>query len=581
MIRKILYTIILFISIISFASAQNNSAPSVVYRDAGFGNPIDPPFVLAGTFGEIRNNHFHTGIDISTGNATGKPVYAAGDGYVSRIKVSATGFGKAIYITHPNGFVTVYAHLNNFSEPIEKYIAKIQYKKESFEADESLESGKLKVKKGSIIALSGNSGASIGPHLHFEIRDERTEEPINPLLFGYVVADNVKPAIKSVRFSPVPGQGIVVDSDKPRSYNVVQSEAGLSIPVSDYIQVFGKIGFEFSLTDYQAKGGSPLGIYSIQLAIDTMQVFSMKYDRLNFKDSRYVNAHIDYEAKYDDEGIFERCFRLSGDKLKIYDDTSSTGYFEFQEDGVHDVSLSVKDFNGNTSELNFQLLSYSSLAGGQYTEQPEDYFAMFPDKGLAIHKSDVEIIIPANAIYEVLLFTNTQSAGKKGYFSPTYEIGNPRVPLHLPVTLSIRPQNLPDFLRTKAIIVSFDKKGKVTYEGNEWNNEFLSAKTSHFGLFAISADTIPPVISILKKPGEGNAASEIKIKITDDLSGIKSYRMLLNDKWFLADYDAKNNLLIANVRDIATGKSHKVEIIVTDMVGNSTSAITEVSIPGK
>ncbi len=580
MIRKILKSTIYSFLLISFANGQNVPENYKAFQQAGFGNPLDTPFVLAGTFGEIRNDHFHTGIDFSTGKEEGKPVYAIADGYVSRIKISATGFGKAIYITHPNGFVSVYAHLKNYADPIEKYIRKIQYKKESFEVDETLEVNKIKVKKGSVIAMSGNSGSSTGPHLHFEIRDERTEEPINPFLFGYSVADNVKPEIKAVRFFPVSGQGVVVDSDRPRSYDVVQSNGAFSIPVNDYIQVFGKIGFEFSLSDYQNNNSSPLGIYSIELTVDTQQIFSMKYDRLNFSDSRYVNAHIDYEAKYDDEGIFERCFRLTGDKLKLYGDTSSYGYFEFLEDGVHDVTFTVKDFWGNTSVLNFQLLSYSSLSNASYMEQPADYFAMIPEKGLAIHKSDVEIVIPANSIYEVLLFTNSQSSRKAGYFSPTFEIGNPRVPLHLPITVSIKPQNLSDDMKPKAVIVSFDKKGKPVYEGNDWNNEFLSAKTKHFGTFAVAVDTIAPVISIITSPKDKKSEGPaLQIKITDNLSGIHSYRAQLEGKWFLLEYDVKNNLLSSDMKDASKGKDGTLEVVVIDMAGNKTT--TTINIPAE
>jgi len=571
---------IFFLISCQFVNAQADAYAG--YRNAGFGNPIDTPFALAGSFGEIRNDHFHTGIDFSTREELGKPVYAAGDGYISRIKISSTGFGKTLYITHPNGFVTVYAHLQSFSEPVEKWTRKTQYKNERFEMDEALDANKFKVKKGSIIALSGNSGSSTGPHLHFEIRDERTEEPINPLHFGYQVADTVKPEIRAVRFYPVGGQGVVVDADQPRTYEVVQTAQGFIIPVTDYIQVFGKIGFEFSLSDYQNNNTSSLGIYSIQLAVDTHQLFSMKYDRLNFEDTRYVNAHIDYEALYDYNEVYERCFRLSGDKLKLYGDTSVNGFFEFLEDGVHDVSLTVKDFNGNTSNLTFQLLSYSSLVNATYRTQPQEYFAMLPDKGLAIHKSDMEIIIPANSIYEVLLFTNTQSSRREGYFSPTFQVGDPHVPLHKSITLSLKPQNLPDTLKPKAIVVSFNKKNKMVYEGNEWNKEFLSCKTKHFGTFAIAVDTVAPVISVASLPQDQHKDGHaLRLKISDELSGIKTWSVTIGGKWYLMDYDAKSSTITGKLDEFPSGKMHPMVVTVTDVVGNSTTLTKEISGTGK
>ena len=563
-------------------SAQPAADEYTAYRNAGFGNPIDTPFVLAGTFGEIRNDHFHTGIDFSTKEVQGKSVYAAADGYVSRIKVSSTGFGKAIYITHPNGFVTVYAHLQSFSEPVDKWVRKVQYKNESFEIDEAVQPDKFKIKKGSVIALSGNSGSSTGPHLHFEIRDERTEEPINPLLFGYQITDTIKPDIKSARFYPVTGQGVVIDADLPRTYEVVQSEGRYVIPVTDYIQVFGKVGFEFSLTDYQNNNPSSLGIYSMQLVVDTHQVFSMKYDRLNFSDTRYVNAHIDYEALYDDNEVFERCFRLPGDKLKLYGDTSVTGFYEFLEDGVHDVSLTVKDFNGNTTHFTFQLLSYSSLVSAAYRTPPEDYFTMLPEKGLAIHKSEIEIIIPANSIYDVLLFTSMQLSKREGCYSHAYNVGDPHVPLHNSIILSMKPLNLPETLKQKAVIVSFNKKNKMVYEGNEWNKEFLSCKTKHFGTFAITADTVAPLISIESLPADKHKdGPALRLNINDELSGIKSWRVTIDGKWHLFDYDAKNKLLSSRLDEFTAGKKHAMVVTATDAVGNTSTFAKEITGTGK
>lgn len=562
--------IIFFFFLSRTGFTQSSPESYQTYRLAGFGNPIDTPFVLAGTFGEIRNDHFHTGLDFSTRNEQGKPVYAAADGHVSRIKISSGGFGKAVYITHPNGYVTVYAHLREFSEEIRKLARKIQYKKESFEMDEPVEPGTIRVKKGERIAWSGKSGSSTGPHLHFEIRDEKTEEPINPLLFGYAVHDTVKPLIKSVRFSPVASQGVVGNSDLPVTFQVEQAPEGLRLSADEYVQVFGKIGFEFEVSDFHNNSSSSLGIYSMQLTVDTQQIFSLKYDRLNFSDTRYVNAHIDYAAKIDEEGIFERCFRLPGDKLKIYEDTSSNGYFEFLSDGVHDVAVTVKDFAGNTSTLGFQLLSYSSLANAKYRQPPENYFAMLPDKGLAIHKSDVEIVIPANSIYETYLFTSTQSPRKPGFYSSTFEIGDPHVPLHKAITVSLKPKNLPDELRPKAVLVSFNKKGMPVYEGNEWNKEFVTARTKRFGSFAIAVDTLAPLISLLSLPSDTNAdGPALRIKISDNLSGIKTYRTMLDGKWFLMEYDAKNNLLISEMEAVKPGKVHHLEVTVTDPAGNT------------
>jgi hypothetical protein len=207
---------------------------------------------------------------------------------------------------------------------------------------------------------------------------------------------------------------------------------------------------------------------------------------------------------------------------------------------------------------------------------------MLPDKGLAIHKSDMEVIIPASSIYEVLLFTNTQSARREGYFSPTFIVGDPHVPLHKSITISLKPQNLPDTLKTKAIVVSFNKKNKMVYEGNEWNKEFLSCKTKHFGTFAIAVDTIPPVISVNSLPqDEHKDGHALRLKISDELSGIKTWNVTLDGKWYLMDYDAKSSIITGKLDEFSSGKMHAMIVTVTDAVGNTSTLTKDVTGTGK
>ena len=166
--------IIPFLFFISVSMAQNS------YPQDYFQSPLEIPLILSGTFAELRSNHFHSGLDIKTQQQSGLKVMAAASGFVSRIKVSHFGYGKALYITHPNGYTTVYAHLQNFNPEIDAYIKHRQYKNESYEIELFPKAGELLVNNGDIVAYSGNTGGSGGPHLHFEIRNKQ-EHPMNPM----------------------------------------------------------------------------------------------------------------------------------------------------------------------------------------------------------------------------------------------------------------------------------------------------------------------------------------------------------------------------------------------------------------
>jgi len=363
MIRQTLI-LFLFLLFVARGSAQT-------YPQNYFSPPLDPPLIVVGTFGEIRQDHFHSGIDLSTQEMEGLPVMAAADGYVSRIKIDAEGFGKAIYITHPNGFVTVYGHLQKFTAPINEYVKKSQYEKQTFEIELYPKSKEYKVKKGEVIGYSGNTGSTSGPHLHFEIRDQETEEPINPLLFGLPLADTTKPVLQWVRVFPVREAGVVNKSDSAVTYEIMQTDGINYLNTTDYIQAVGLIGFGFGVTDHQEGSTSELGIYSAELYVDAQLAYVWHMDRFNFNDTRYVNAHIDYVSKERDGRIIERCFRLPGNHLNIYPDTTITGYQNFTEDIAHDIKFVAKDFKGNATQLEFQVVTYSSMNNVPYQAKPE------------------------------------------------------------------------------------------------------------------------------------------------------------------------------------------------------------------
>jgi hypothetical protein len=534
------------------------------YPQKYFSKPIDPPYKLAGNFGEIRADHFHSGIDFSTSEEEGKNVYAAANGYVSRIKISSVGFGKAIYITHRNGYVTVYGHLKSFYPELEKYVHDKQYEKESFEIELFPGPKEFVVKKGQVIACSGNTGSSSGPHLHFEIRHEKTEEPINPQLFGYQIPDNVKPEITLVKIVPKRNEGAVITNDTAVSLKTVKKSKG-KFSIDAEVKAWGKAGFEFAMTDFQKENEATIGIYSMQLKIDTVVIYSYKYRRFNFNETHYVNSHIDYAAKINKGITLERCFMQGRNPLRFYKDT--TGFYNFNQNRKYKIRATVKDFNGNTSILEFYIKGDPSLKVQPKLLAPE-FTAVAPATGINIRQPDFAINIPPMALYDTCYFSYKIEGQQKGFYSPDYLIGDKSVPLHVGITLSFKSTGLAESLKSKAIIVSKTDKGNLISEGGRWIDEFISTRTRHFGTFAIAVDTIPPAIEIKTLPDIAAHKDSLIIEITDDLAGIKSYRASIDGKWTLMEYDAKSDLLSGIIQTPSTHSIHPFEIEVVDETGN-------------
>ncbi len=547
-------------------------APAQNYPIGYFSAPLDTPLVLVGSFGEIRQDHFHSGLDLGTGEQEGVPVMAAADGYISRIKISADGFGKTLYITHPNGYVTVYGHLQKFTAPVNELVRNTQYSQQKFEIELFPKSKDFKVKGGEIIAYSGNTGGTTGPHLHFEIRDELTEEPINPMLFGIKVQDNIPPQIKNVRVFPIREAGILGRTDSAITYEMQEMNGYFSLNTPDYIQAHGYIGVGFEATDQQDLSTATLGIYSAEFYVDGTLMYSWKHDRFNFNDTRMVNAHTDYLSKRRDNINIERCFRLPGNFLKLYADTSLSGYLNFIDDDSHDIKLIAKDFNGNQTVFNFLILSYSTLSAEPYQKIPEGSVLVSNHKGIAIHKAELELVIPAGAVYEDIYYNDTESRNKS-FLSSVFNIGNPYDALQLPITVGIKPaEKISDSLMNKALVVSIAEYGKIIPEGGEWKAGFLTAKPKHFGSFAILLDTIPPKIEKEYVPADMNSyrGGIAQVRISDELSGIKSYSGMLDGKWHLFEYDPKSTILTADLSFLPMNHEHSMEVTVTDQRGNTT-----------
>ena len=547
-------------------------------KDKLFRFPIDEELVLSGTFAEIRTNHFHSGIDISTKETEGKDVMAAAGGYVSRIKVAPDGFGKALYITHPNGYVTVYGHLQRFNDEIEKVVLAEQYKRESFAVEIFPAANQITVKQGEVIAYSGNTGGSSGPHLHFEIRDQKTEEPLNVLDFGFNFIDTTPPLINSLAIYPIGNKGSVDGNCLKKVIPVKKTGKRYSPVDPSEIKVNGNVVFGIETFDKQVSGGSELGIRSMELWIDEKKVYDYNVNRFRFDESKYVNANIDYEERILKGKKIIMCNRQPADNFRELNKNNATVLTSYSTDGKHEAVFKVTDFRGNSSEaiLNFKSVT-ASVPCTAMTENDTTFYVSC--KKPFTHRTKDLIIATGKLpfIYDDSYIVISEAGGNKKLFSNIYIIGQPTVPVHNSFNLGIKPEKLPKWLFKRALLVKIDERGNISSAGGEYNGGFVEGPVSAFGSYAVAVDTVPPVIKATNLSTRGERGKIFfRIKISDDLSGIATYRATVNKKWMLMEYDAKTGTLTGQKPIEKKGK-YTFDLIVTDKKGNTSKYSAKMS----
>lgn len=537
-----------------------------------FRSPIDFPIQLAGGFADIRQNHFHSGIDVRTGGEEGKPVYAIADGYVSRINISSGGFGKAIYITHPNGYTSLYGHLKKLNGAIGQWMKEQQYKKESFELDIPVDPGVLKVKKGDIIAYSGNTGLSEGPHLHFEIRDAATQEIIDPLLFGLPFKDSTPPKISEVRIYPFNDNSMVNFGNNPVTLSVSGSGSQCRLNSKDTVKVSGRIIFGIQAVDYSNDTGSRDGIFSIELFVDTTCYFFQKFERFAFAETRYANSELDYPQVVHNGQRILRSYIAPNNKLSMYTLKNKNGVVDFSDTGKHRIRYIVKDVFGNTTTLTFWVRSHLPAPGGVPQNKEPKGTLLTSGKINQFKKEGMTFDLPADALYEDLDFICSVSPAISGSFSPVYHLQNDLVPVHSLCTLSIRADGVPKALLNKALIVKVGSAGYFSGKSSKLENELIKTQVKEFGNYAVAVDTIPPLIKPVNVSQNKNVSKQQNLcfKISDNLSGIQSYRGTLNGKWILMDFDAKSSFLVYTFDDRIKPGKNNFRLVVKDAVGNET-----------
>ena len=559
------WILLLFMTLPPQANSQT------LYPQTLFRSPVDFPLSLSGTYGEIRQNHFHSGIDIRTGGQPGKLVYAASDGYVSRIFTSPWGFGKAVYINHPSGYTTVYAHLDRFRGEIAAYTYDQQYSKESFAIDVTVPTGKIRVRKGEVIGTTGNSGSSAGPHLHFEIRDARTQEPLDPLSFGIPIKDNLPPQIRWVKIYPLGPSSMVNFSDNPKALQASGSNGVYGVSSSDTVMVSGDIIFGIEAYDYHNESSVRCGIKSIELRVDGVKVFGQDIQRYAFGDTRYVNAILDYPQNMRNKQRFLRSYIAPGNKLDIFDGVVNRGIINFVDRKAHRIQYVVRDVRGNASRITFWVKSHPPASAGARPSEPAAPVNLFAwDRENRFENAYIDFTLPANALYEDLDFHYKTAPPANGSYARVHLLHTEEIPVHLRCNLSIRAETLPRWLESKALLVKVEKDGKFISQRGNFRDGFVTGSIREFGEYTISVDTIPPKIKPVNVYHNKNVSkqSTIVVTISDDLSGIKHYRGTLNGRWILMDFDAKRNRLIYKYDNRIKAGSNKFHLVVTDGVGN-------------
>ena len=533
------------------------------YPITDFRQPLDiTPPALAGSFGEIRGNHFHSGIDFRTNQREGYPVYAVADGYISRLRVQNSGFGQALYINHPNGFTTVYGHLQRFAPKIASIVKKLEYEKKSFEIDEFPDATLIPVHKGEIIAWSGNRGSSGGPHLHFEIRDTKTEETINPQFFGIIIPDNIPPVIHGLYVYRLNG--------KTFNENTPKQAIGISGANGNYkttapISLTGEVGFGIVVTDRHNGLSGTNGVYSIQLEVDGKKIYTSALERFAFEDSKAINSHIDYPTYLNTKRSIQKSFVEPGNPLKIYSSLVNSGKINFNDGASHQLRYIITDSKGNSSVLPFTVNAGSAPIAAPVIPAG----IIYPyNRVNEFNTDDIKVVFPLGTLYSDLNFTYKKLPKPTGNaWSAVHQIHNKYTPLHIGFDISIKADNLPENLRSKALIVNSNGSS----QGGFFENGYVKATPKNFGSFYIATDTLAPrIVPVNIAEGKNMAGlSKIFFRISDNLSGIKSFNGFIDGKWALMEFDTKTATLWHSFDERTAPGKHTLELIVVDMKENT------------
>ena len=540
---RILFTL-LFISNIN----------SLISQEIDFHSPIDAPFDLSGTFGEFRSR-FHTGIDFKSRGVQGQKIFSIEDGFVSRIEVNNYGYGKVLYIDHPNGYTSVYAHLRNFSPELNKYIKSELYKSQTNSIKKFPKKNELTVNKGSVIGYSGNTGRSFGPHLHFEVRETKNQNALNPLVFNYKYIDKERPIIRGL---------YIINEDKslvrklPARKKI--SKLNDSTYISDLVEYNGKIGVGLDIYDIQYKNlYNQNGIYKIELFIDSILSYSYKMDKIKFSENHYKKIMYDYLSLVEKNKKVLKIYTPRNSNLSFLKNNSFNGIINSDTYKDNSVTIKISDWNNNSSYIKFRLKSV--------TTKPEELsykgIEVLRNQDYTLNKNSSIIEIDKNTFYDDLLLNIS-------YNSDTLDLGKEKNPFRSSLRVKL-PHKIIDTMQLRQSFVGKIINDRVSYLSSKKNNSYIYANTSSLGRYIISRDTLEPEIKPINFKNNANIKGKrsLRLRLKDELSGIKKYSSYINGIWALFEYEPKSNLIFHNLSDgIINNGENELIIKYEDGVGN-------------
>ncbi|MEM8847546.1 MAG: M23 family metallopeptidase [Bacteroidota bacterium] len=543
----------------SISSISQDKYPKDVFQ-----SPMGIPLVLAGTFGELRSNHFHAGIDIKTQRREGLPIYSIADGTVTRIKISHWGYGKALYVAHPSGHTSVYAHLQKFGPEIEEYVKNAQYKKQTYEIELFPDYGDLKVEKGGLIAYSGNSGSSAGPHLHFEIRNSVTEKPTNPLLYGYEVRDATNPSLVGLFGYPLSEDAVVNQSAKKIQLSYSKQADGTFL--ADKVNAIGTIGFGVNSFDRQDLAANKNGVFSVKQLVNGKVYSEYDFESFSFAETRYINTLIDYEHFGKFRQRVQKAFKEPSNRLSIYDTMHNDGKITIKEGLSYTVELLISDFENNEIKIVIPVEGKTEEIKVPKDDDKTENFVI-ANKPNNYDLGAAKIYFPANTFYGDF-YINLEK-GKD-----TITVHDNSVAAHRNFTISFDSSPYKAAERKQMFIARLDDKNNPRYYRTYKRDNAFTTRTRAFGRYTLGKDTIPPTIkprNFKEKQWLSNY-SYLSLEISDDLSGIYSYKATLNGEWILMEYEPKRNTITYNFDDNILDKTQcDLKVVVTDNVGNTTT----------
>ncbi len=550
------------------SSAQSPVPP--VYPKGYFRNPLDIPIVLAGNFAECRPNHFHGGLDIKTEGRENMPVYAAADGYVARVKIEKAGYGHVLYINHPNGYTTAYAHLNDFMKPLAQHVHKKQYENEKAELDLSFKPGEFPVKKGDQIALSGNTGGSTAPHLHFEIRKTENEHALNPQLFGFEINDKIPPKIRKIAIYDMTER---MYEQTPALYNVELHEGNYY--VKDTIIVHSTYsGIGVVTEDYMNGSTNTLTYGLMNMYLSDALNITVRLNNIDFNETRYMNAYVDYKQKYLTGEWIQCLFQTEGNLLEtIYEYTSNykrlsqKGKVELGPNSPRQIKLEFIDGAGNTANVYLQM---------KHVPKPEkaepECAKTFKLGKNSFATQEVALVMDENSIYEPLCF-DFKSTPDAAAYSNRLQIHKPYVPVHKYFGLYINPTKpVPEHLQHKMTLVCNDGKDETAIAA-EYNDGWYKAKVRKFGEYRLVPDTTAPAIKPTQPDGSNyGKASAMVMNVSETGTSVASFRAELNGKWLCFEARPGDKFIYTFDEYCPKGK-HKLNITATDENGNKSTLV--------